>query len=130
MQNVNFKTVDEFLEFLSGDELVIVKYLRQLIFDCIPGVTEKLSYNVPFFKRNTNICFVWPGSVKWGNKGHEGVRLGFTKGYLLKDELKYLDKGDRKQVYWKDIRTANEINPDIIKMLLFEAAEIDSNNKS
>jgi hypothetical protein len=68
MQNVNFTNVDDFLEFLPEQELRIVEALRRTIFDCIPNVSEKLSYNVPFYKRKKGICFIWPASVLWGKK--------------------------------------------------------------
>jgi hypothetical protein len=130
MQNVSFNTVDEFLEFLPEDELKIVNCLRKLVFDCIPDVRETLSYNVPYYKRHKNICFIWPSSILWGNKKtYDGVRFGFTAGYLLTDELNYLDKGDRKQVYWKDFKNIKEINVDVLKSYIFEALVIDDKAK-
>ncbi|MFZ4799011.1 MAG: DUF1801 domain-containing protein [Bacteroidia bacterium] len=125
MQNVSFKSVDEFLEFLPENELKIVEFLRQIVLDCIPNCMEKLSYNVPFYKKNKNICFIWPASVTWGNVKQNGVRIGFTAGYLLNDELGYLDKGSRKQVYTKDFMDIKEIDVDLLKAFLFEAVLLD-----
>src|SRR5688572_4799641 len=94
MQNVSFKNVEEFLDFLPDEELKIVELLRETIFSCLPEVTEKLSYNVPFYKRHKTILFIWPASILWGNKkSYKGVRLGFSSGYLMQDELQWLDKG-------------------------------------
>lgn len=126
MQSVNFQSVEEFLDYLPEQELKVVKLLRKLVLDCLPGCTEKLSYNVPYYKINKNICFIWPASVTWGKKEtYKGVRFGFTSGYLLKDELNYLDKGERKQVYWKDFVTTKDIDVDVLKAYLFEARELD-----
>lgn len=126
MQNVAFKNVDDFLEFLPVEELKIVETLREIIFDCIPNVSEKLSYNVPFYKGFKNICFIWPASVLWGSKKtYQGVRLGFTTGYLMDDPISYLDKGDRKQVYYKDFISCNAIEMDLLKAYLYEAVLID-----
>lgn len=126
MQNIKFRTVEEFLNFLPENELKIVKVLRQLVLDSIPNVIEKLSYNVPYYKVTKNICFIWPSSVLWGKKQtYEGVRFGFTNGYLLQDEIAYLDKGDRKQVYWKDFKEIKEIDIDLLKSYIFEAVMID-----
>ena len=103
MQNVRFNNIDDFLAFLPDDELKLVEYLRRLVFRCVPDVSEKLSFNVPYYKRHRNICFIWPASVLWGKKKtYDGVRFGFTNGCLLADEAGYLEKGKRKQVYWKD----------------------------
>ncbi len=134
MQNVSFKNIEDFLEFIPEDELKMVELLRKIIGDCIPNITEKLSYNVPYYKLNKNICFIWPSSVMWGKKKtYKGVRFGFTNGYLLSDEISFLDKGDRKQVYWKDFENLNEIDVVLLKSYIFGAVEIDkqlSKNKN
>ena len=126
MQSVSFKNVDEFLAYLPKDELKIVEFLRNNVLECIPGCREKLSYNVPYYSKHYGICFIWPASVAWGSKiTYKGVRLGFANGYLLSDESNYLDKGDRKQVYWKDFADIKEIDVALIKSFLYEAALID-----
>jgi len=125
MQNVHFEGVDEFLDYLPEDELRIVNKLRELIYQALPDAVEKLSYNVPFYKRHSNICFIWPSSIPWGNMKQKGVRLGFTKGYLLEDTAGYLDKGQRKQVYCKDYSDIKEIKADVVLSFLYEAALLD-----
>ena len=130
MQNVSFRNVSEFLEFLPEDELTMTELLRKLVFDCIPGVSEKLSFNVPFYKRNKTICFIWPASVLWGaNKSYEGVRFGFNCGNQMEDEIGYLDKGKRKQIYWKDFKKITDIDLEILRAYLFEAVAIDEQFK-
>ena len=129
MQNVNFANMEEFLQFLPEEELKIVELLRKIIFQCLPDCTEKLSYNVPFYKVHSNVCFIWPSSVTWGAMKQRGVRMGFSNGYLMQDELNYLDKGDRKHVYWKDFYSLKDIDTDLIKAYLFEAAYIDQEMK-
>lgn len=125
-QSYDFKSVDEFLEYLPADELKVVEFLRECIFDCIPHCTEKLNYNVPYYKVNKNICLIWPASILWGTKkSYEGVRFGFTSGYLLRDEIGYLDKGNRKQVYWKDFKSITGIDVDVLRSFLYEAVLID-----
>jgi hypothetical protein len=125
-QDYDFKDVGEFLAYLPADELEIVVFLRNLVFNCIPNCTEKLNYNVPYYKVNKNICFIWPAAIMWGHtKSYSGVRFGFTSGNLLNDEWNYLEKGNRKLTYWKDFQNIKDINADILKALLFEAVEID-----
>lgn len=126
MQDVSFKSFDDFFDYLPEDELKMVEILRLTIFECIPNIQEKLSFNVPFYQVNKSICFLWPSSVLWGKKkSYVGVRLGFTKGYLMVDEIGYLDKGNRKQVYYKDFISINDIKLDILKEYLFQAAILD-----
>ena len=65
-QDVDFKNVEEFLDYLPDAELKIVLTLRKMIFDCIPNCQEKLSYNVPFYHRKKNICFIFPHAIEEG----------------------------------------------------------------
>lgn len=130
MQNVDFEDVDELLDFLPDDERQLFIVLRQLILDNVPDITEKLSYNVPYYKRNKGIFFIWPASVLWGKKKtYTGVRFGFQQGYLLADENAYLDKGNRKQVYWKDFGNLKEIDFSVLKAYIFEAVLVDGQFK-
>lgn len=125
MQNVRFSTVEELFDFLPENQLDILLPLRDIIVETIPDVTEKLSYQVPYYRRHANICFLWPGAVSWGNTTYEGVRFGFTTGYLLDDPDGFLDKGDRKQVYWHDFLSPGEIDQHVIETLLVQAVEVD-----
>ena len=126
MQDYNFRDVTDFLDFLPEKELNICLSLRELIFECIPDVSERLSYNVPYFRRIKNICFIWPGIIKWGkNQSYEGVRLGFTQGHLMADEYNFLVRGSRKQVYWHDFLSLKELDHDLLRSYLYEAAAVD-----
>jgi hypothetical protein len=127
MQKVRFRSVDEFLDYLPAEERVITEILREIILDSIPGVKERLSYNVPFYKSRAGICFIWPSSVLWGSrKTYEGVRLGFIQGHLLRDELGYLDMGTRKQVAYHDYLKEADIDLDLLKTFIFDAVRVDS----
>jgi hypothetical protein len=125
MQNVSFDTVEQLLDYLPRMELIVVERLRELIFECIPNVEEKISYNVPFYRRHALICYIWPGSVSWGKSTKEGVQFGFNYGNLLNDESNYLDKGKRKQVYTKDFHAPSDIDEDILRTYLYEASIVD-----
>ena len=125
---ISFQDVTGFLHYLPEDELMIVELLRELIFESIPDVKEKLAYNVPFYYRYSRICFIWPGSVPWGNTKKQGVDFGFCKGHLLSDPL-YLEKGERKEVYIKTFYTPEEINRNVTRQLLYEAAIMDEETR-
>jgi hypothetical protein len=127
MQEVDFGSIKEFLVFLPEDELKIVELLRKIIFHCIPDIEEKISYNVPFYRRHFNICYIWPSSVQWGNVKLSGVQFGFNKGYLMQDEINWLEKGNRKQVYYKTFHSVKEIDIELLKTYIFEAAYTDEN---
>ena len=95
------------------------------MYECIPEVREKLSYNVPFFRVKRNICFIWPGSVPWGGT-FEGVQFGFTRGHLMLNEDLYLDAGKRKYVRTRTFKSLREVDFEKLRSLLYEAALIDS----
>jgi hypothetical protein len=126
MQDVYFRTVDDCLDYLPEDQLAITLALREILLQTIPNVVERLSYNVPYYKRFSHICFIWPGAIPWGSTTRAGVRLGFTKGYLIDDDIGYLDKGNRKQVCWHDFQTISDLDHDLITMYILMASEIDA----
>ncbi|OGU27501.1 MAG: hypothetical protein A2057_05245 [Ignavibacteria bacterium GWA2_35_9] len=128
-QKLQFKSIDDFLEYLPEDELKIVNRLRQLILDCIPDCVEKLSYNVPYYYRHSRICFIWPASVPWGNVKMKGVQLGFCNGNKLNDEIKYLERGNRKQVYIKTFYDVKDIETDLLRSYILEAVMRDEKLK-
>ncbi|HYC30183.1 MAG TPA: DUF1801 domain-containing protein [Chitinophagaceae bacterium] len=123
-QDVDFSSVDEFLHYLPQDHLKIVESLRALVLECIPGVSEKLSYNVPFYHRFGRICYIWPSSVPWGTTSRTGVDMGFCHGNLLADPG-YLDAGNRKEIYIRTFRNVKEIDHNTLRQLLYEAMVID-----
>ena len=125
MQDVHFRDMDELLEFLPEDERILVEILRELVHECIPRVKEKLSYNAPFYALNKNICYIWPGAVPWGKVTFKGVQFGFTKGHLLQDEHNMLEAGKRKFVRTIKFYKPEDIDLDLMRMFLFEAAELD-----
>src|SRR5215213_7108495 len=97
-QEVDFSNMNEFLHYLPDDHLKIVEVLREMILECIPDAKEKLSYNIPVYRRFGTICYIWPSSIPWGGTQRTGVDLGFWRGNLLSDSS-YLEVGNRKQIY-------------------------------
>lgn len=129
MQNVNFKNLDEFFDFLPEKELELVSHLRRIVLGCIPNCKEKLAYNAPYYWHHSRVCFIWPSSITWGNVKTKGVRLGFVNGNLMRDEINYLEKENRKQVYVKDFSSINEVDEVLLKTYIFEALLIDEQLK-
>lgn len=122
MQNVAFKNIEEFYDFLPQDELELTLALQNIISQTIPNYSVHLAYNALFFKSKSNFCFIWPSSILWGKtKTYDGVRLGFTKGNLISDPSFYLVKDNRKQVFWKDLQYFEDIDVAVIKDLLLQS---------
>lgn len=126
MQSVSFRNVEEMLDYLPDEEREMAELLRKIIFSCHPEITEKLSYNVPYYKLHKQLCFIWPAAILWGKKKtYEGVRFGFTSGHLLTNGNGYLDQGSRKFVCYKDFHTLKDIDAELLRSYIFEAIAID-----
>ena len=126
MHQVRFRKVEDFLDFLPEDERQITEYLRDVIQDVIPDVIEKLSYNVPFFRRHKALGYLWPGAVLWGKqRSYEGVEMGFQQGHLFADADQFLQKGKRKHVYYVRFTRLEEIDARAVQQLWLETWMID-----
>ena len=125
MQNVDFSSIEECLEFLPEKEREVVDLLRDLIYDSVEGFKEKLSYNVPFYTRHYMMFFIWPSTVQWGKSKTKGVQIGFCQGYLLPDESNFLERGTRKQVYTKTFYSIEEIDIELLRSYIFDAIAAD-----
>ena len=125
MQDVSFRTFGECLDYIPESEQILVERLDDLIRSTLPQIRRKLSYNVPFYHQNKNICYVWPGAVPWGKVTFPGVQIGFTKGHLLYDESAYLLAQNRKYVRTRQFLQLTEEDEDMLRYFLLQAEEID-----
>ncbi|MBK6753037.1 MAG: DUF1801 domain-containing protein [Flavobacteriales bacterium] len=124
---LRFATVQECLDFLPPDERALTGELRELLLQEAPELKERISFNVPFYKVRRDICFLWPASVLWGNrKTYDGVRLGFSYGNLLQSGTGHLERGDRKQVCWRELTALMPADERMIRTLLREALRLDA----
>jgi hypothetical protein len=123
-QPIDFQDLDDLYAFLPEDQLKMVKALRALVYECIPEIEEKLSYNVPFFRLKKTICYIWPGAVPWG-KTTEGVAIGFYQGHRLHDPEDYLEAGKKKVIRNKTFDAIEEIDFDQLREFLFQAELLD-----
>lgn len=123
---LRFATVQDLLDFLPADERELTVPLRELIISEAPELKERLSFNVPFFKGHSDVCFIWPASVLWGkHKTYEGVRFGLSYGTLVPGSEPYLQRGTRKQVLWRDLTTLSDTDIRQIRTLLQAAVTVD-----
>lgn len=123
---IRFATARELLDFLPPDERALMERLREFIISETPELKERLSYNVLAYKRRRDVCFIWPASVLWGGKKtYEGVRFGFSHADLLDDPSGYLQRGERKQVYWRDLQAVTKTDERMLRLLLAQAVRID-----
>ncbi|MEO8588380.1 MAG: DUF1801 domain-containing protein [Flavobacteriales bacterium] len=123
---LRFSSVQQCLDFLPEEERVLTGRLREFIISEAPQLRERLSFNVPFYKLRRDVCFLWPASVLWGkHKTYEGVRFGFSYGVMLSDLSGYLQRGDRKQVLWRDLQHFTKTDERMLRQLLSQALQFD-----
>jgi hypothetical protein len=104
----------------------MVDVLRQIILENLPdNCKEKLAWHVPCYYGKRMICIIWPASIPRGGI-KKGVLLGFAQGTKLKNKNKYIKSGTNKKIYYRVISSVEDINEKEIKILLKEAAEVDS----
>lgn len=119
-QEIEFKSIQEFLDYLPEEELEIVLFLRKIVLECMPDCKERLAYNVPFFYRHSKICYIWPASIPW-EKVSNGVGIGFCKGASLLDETFETISFSSKSLF----SSIKEIDVDSLKQQIYEAISID-----
>lgn len=124
---IRFATVQECLDFLPPDERALMDRLREFVISEAPQLQERLSFNVLAYKGRRDVCFLWPASVLWGGKKtYEGVRFGFSHANLLNDPSGYLERGARKQVYWRDLQDFTRTDERMMALLLEQALRVDA----
>ena len=127
MFSVKFASLEELMDFLPEDEAALLEQARFLVQETLPDLKERISYNVPYFRGFRDVCFLWPASVLWGSKkSYEGLRFGFAQGYLLQNPAAYLDRGTRKQVFWKDLTSIKPADESALRSLLLDADRADA----
>ena len=127
---LRFPSVAALLEFLPDKERALTEQLRELIISEAPDLKERLSFNVPFYKGRRDVCFLWPASVLWGKtKTYEGVRFGLSYGNLVPGCEPYLQRGERKQVCWRDLTSLSTYDDRMIRTLLRIAIQVDQERR-
>jgi uncharacterized protein YdhG (YjbR/CyaY superfamily) len=104
MDKNNYKTIDEYMSYLSEDKIRALEHIREIVRTLVPQAEEVISYQIPIFKYHghlvgfaafTNHCsfFTCNGSTleKFKNelKGYNYVKSGihFTPEKPLPDDL-------------------------------------------
>jgi hypothetical protein len=109
--------VEEFIYSYEGEIQEVMKYLHNLMMDQ-PGISCKLSYKIPFYYRNSWICYIYPQK-----KG--GIEFAFTRGDELSNEQGILDARGRKQVAGILFHSMDDIPMESLLEVIQEAILLD-----
>ena len=109
--------MEAFFEQYTGQTYALLLRLHDLI-TSLPGVEGRLTYNTPFYYRNTWICYLSP--QKDGS-----VEVGFTRGSALSNAQGLRDARGRKQVSGVVFRKVSDIPEESFLEVLQEALLVD-----
>jgi uncharacterized protein len=108
------KTVDEYAENLPDERKEICLLLREMIFENVPGVEEKLSFKIPFYH--------YYGMFMYLNNTPKGINVAFCRGKDLVIAFPQLMQKDRAMVATVTIEHKKQIREKNIRELIVAAA--------
>jgi hypothetical protein len=109
--------IDDYILRLPDKEREIYIILREFIHECVPQVTEKISYGIPFFYLKKPFCYM--------HRHKGGVDLSFMAGHAMSNPHGALDMRDRSRVGSLHYDDVLEVDLEILKDTLLEAASFD-----
>lgn len=111
------KTIENFILNYKGEQRTVIEFLHNYIID-FPKVYVKFNYNLPFYYRNSWICYLNP-------KKDGGVDLAFCKGKDLSNEQGLLEDKGRTLIKSVTFYNVKEIPLETVNEVLQEAFLID-----
>lgn len=110
-------TVDNYI--LSQDELSrqLIFLLRDIILSTTPEITERLSFNCPFYHYKGMLCYI---SIE-----KKTVYIGFCRGVLLKEKYPILKIKNRKLIASISYKNMEEVDVDLIQNILKDSMKLN-----
>jgi hypothetical protein len=115
-------TPEEFLSAFPAEIRELANELRILVNEAVPHVKEAvytgwklIDYRVKDGKRDVYFCFIAPFENR--------VMLGFEYGIQLFDPNLWLE-GEGTRVRYLTVRESNDIEPEVFRAFIAEAAQI------
>ena len=110
-------TVDEFIQEKVPPRLhEVVAMVRQLMRECAPDATEKVSYGMPMWVAKWPLAWITP------NKSY--ITLGFRAGVYFDDPYGLL-KGTGKHARNVKLKTVADANTEALRHYIRQAVELD-----
>lgn len=114
-----YQTVDEYI--LSQDEStrILIFFLRDIILSTSIEITERLSFNCPFYYYKGMLCYI--------SLEKKRVYIGFCRGALLKNKYPVLEKNNRKLIASVAYKNPEEVDVAVIQSILKDSMELNNN---
>lgn len=110
--------VESFIDKLAGQQRELADVLRHFILSVDPEIREKISYGIPFFYKEKNICYLNPVAA--------GIDLGFVKGSKFKRAFPGIEMKNRKKVRTIYLQNADTIDFELLLSAFHEALSLDT----
>jgi hypothetical protein len=123
----SFASVDDFFDFQNRFQEVATDF-RTRILKQYPGIMEKLSYGIPFYRLRKNICFLnYRQNLNHADKTLDskeyGLFLGIYYGFMMFDNHKMFERTKHSMIRY--IKLEPTTNLDLIMDYIAQAAEIN-----
>ncbi|TYA86800.1 DUF1801 domain-containing protein [Seonamhaeicola marinus] len=119
------KPVDEYFFNQKEPYQSIMLYVRRVILNTLPEVTERYTHRIPFYNINKK-PLIYLNILK----GKDYVDVAFVHGILLEKEFPIL-RNDRngKQVRSVQLKSIEDLNQENFEELLYAASELVKKSK-
>ena len=109
--------VEDYIYGFKGPQREIMEILHDMMMDQ-PGILSKISYKIPFYYRNSWICYMNP--QKSG-----GIEFAFPRGNELSNDQGLLEKKARQMVRGITILKPDDIPHESLREIIQEAILLD-----
>jgi hypothetical protein len=108
------KKVDDYIESLPDEKRVIAELIREMLFENVPTIEERLSYKLPFYHYFGMFVFL--------NNTKVGIDVVFCRGKDLVDEFPQLTVNKRAIMAGICISSKEDIRRYHLKEIILTAA--------
>lgn len=108
------KKVDEYIESLPDERRELAALLRDLIIENVPGIEERLSFEIPFYH--------YFGMFMYLNNTKEGIDVAFCRGKDLLEAFPQLELKSRAAIATVTVTSRKDITRLGIRELIINAA--------
>jgi hypothetical protein len=108
------RKVDEFIEALANEQRELCELIREMIWENVPAVEERLSFKIPFYH--------YFGILMYMNPSKQGIDIGFCRGKDLVEAFPQLIIGNRAIVAILTISSKKDIHSLDLRQLIITAA--------
>lgn len=108
---------EEFIYSYDGSQREIMLCIHKLLADEL-NLTDKLRFKIPFYYRNSWICYLNPGK-------NNSIEFAFVRGNELSNAQGLLNSKGRKQVWSIELTSISGLPMKKLKEIIHEAILLD-----